>query len=94
MAEELIPNESAVVFFITFCLLVGGLLKSLHSYSHVPYTPMLLFAGVIISLYLSETAISQGYNLFLEIDPHGLLMILIPILLFDMGFFANFFYFK
>jgi hypothetical protein len=58
MSGGSIPDESAVVFFITVCLLIGGVLKSFHSYAHVPYTPMLLFAGVFITIYLSETAIS------------------------------------
>ena len=94
MSANSIPDASAMVFFISICLLIGGVLKSLHSYLKVPYTPLLLFGGVIISVFLSETALSQGYNLFLDIDPHGLLMILLPILLFDMGYQAKFFYFK
>ena len=52
-----VPDESAVVFFIIICLLIGGLLKSFNSYAHVPYTPMLLIAGVVITIYLSDTAI-------------------------------------
>jgi len=59
MSEEgVIPSESAIVFFITICLLIGGLLKSFNSISHIPYTPMLLIAGVVITTYLSHTAIS------------------------------------
>ena len=57
MASLEIPNESAVVFFVTICLLIGGVLKTFHSHTQIPYTPMLLFAGVIISVFLSETVI-------------------------------------
>ena len=59
MSATEIPDESAMVFFIMICLLIGGILKSLHSYLQMPYTPLLLFGGVIISVFLSETAISQ-----------------------------------
>ena len=58
------------------------------------YSPMLLVTGALLGELSSGTILENGYKIFLQIDPHGMLMILIPILIFDMGFKVKYYYFK
>jgi len=58
------------------------------------YSPMLLLVGVLVGEFSTGTNLEIGYRIFLKMDPHGMLTILIPILIFDMGFKVKYYYFK
>lgn len=61
----------------------------------IPYTPMLFVSGVLFgkfSQYLSY--FGQAVEVVSEINPHGILMIFLPVLIFESGFNADWHIFK
>ena len=44
-----VPNESAVVLLLFTMLLLGGIMRIVSEKTHIPYTPLLLLSGMLIS---------------------------------------------
>jgi NhaP-type Na+/H+ or K+/H+ antiporter len=87
-----VTDESALTLLITVMLLVGGICRWISTKLHIPYTPLLLAMGALISWKISKYihVLAQGYEMFLLVDPHGLLAVLVPIILFEPGLLTNF----
>lgn len=87
--------EAQVVFWIIFGLLIGYVEKLVSKYTKIPYSPMLLVTGVFLSYFDgSLSLIGHVTELVLEINPHGILQIFIPTLIFESGLNMNFHVFK
>ena len=87
-AHELhIAGESSLMILITTMLICGGVCRFISKKYHLPYTPILLTLGVVLSYMIENNinALHDGYKLFLKVDPHGLLSLLVPIILFEPG---------
>lgn len=80
-------NEAYVVFFVIVSLGIGAICLEIKKISGLPYTPMLLVAGMFMGIF-SQSLMHLGINvnLVLEINPHGILLIFIPILIFESAF--------
>ena len=95
MSDEHIPPESLTVLIVFMSLLIGGLLRMMNKSLKIPYTPMLIIVGMFFSYYQSDVPhLSDGIQLFLHIEPHAVLAVFIPVLIFDPGFMTSFFLFK
>ena len=94
-AEHDIPMQALVVLITSLSLLIGGLLRMVNKKYKIPYTPQLLILGMFFSYYQSDVPhLSDGIQLFLHIEPHAVLAVFIPVLIFDPGFMTSFFLFK
>ena len=80
------PVETQMVIFMSIVLGLGGILKTLKANYKFPYSPTLLVAGFgtffLFSKVLEWHDLEKSFRHFLNTDPHGLLSIFVPILLF------------
>ena len=91
MSGGQIPIETSIVLFVFFCMFLGGVFRTLKSKFHFSYTPWLLFSGILITFYADDRPmLADGYKKFLKMDPHGMLSIFVPIIIFEPAFAANF----
>ena len=75
--------------------MIGSVLREFKKFSGIPYTPMLLVAGVIMGGYSSQLGdFGKAVEIVLNINPHGILMIFIPTILFESAFNADSYVFK
>ena len=90
-----ISGESLVVFFLFTGLLLGGLLRELNKRTGFPYTPMLFMLGIIMGYYCHSLGVfGESVLTISNIDPHGILLIFLPTLIFESGFNADWHVFK
>jgi NhaP-type Na+/H+ or K+/H+ antiporter len=88
-----ISSEVHLVVFISLCLLLGGLFRTIKQKFHFVYTPCLMVLGICISVWMEHSFIQEGYQTFNKADKHGLLVMFLPILLFKPALDANYHYF-
>ncbi|EGR31636.1 sodium hydrogen exchanger family protein, putative [Ichthyophthirius multifiliis] len=88
-------TQHLVVFFIFFALLIGCLFRGINKSTKIPYAPMLIVFGILISNYRSYLGIiGQSLLLISNINPHMILLIFIPVLIFEAAFNIDWFVFK
>lgn len=88
-------GQVITVYTILVMLLVAALCREFKKMTGIPYTPLLLVAGMICGAYgnyLKE--FGQGLDIFMEIDPHAILLIFIPILVFEAAYNTDLYFFK
>lgn len=89
------PGEAYIVYFVIISLIIGAILREVKKITGIPYTPMLLLVGVLIGGYHKSLGdFGKATSLFLNIDPHGILLIFIPTLIFESAFNIEPFIFK
>ncbi|KAJ8298747.1 hypothetical protein KUTeg_022807 [Tegillarca granosa] len=81
-------HESAVLFFIFFCCAIGALIRRLlHGLKiKLPYTVVLLVLGVLFGLLSGRYESVHLYARVVETDPHLILHIFLPVLIFESAF--------
>lgn len=90
-----IAREVLVVLFVFFGLLIGGLCREINKKTKIPYTPMLLIIGMIMGGYREYFGyLDQGIAIVELINPHGILTIFIPTLLFESAYNCDWYIFK
>ncbi|XP_033751585.1 sodium/hydrogen exchanger 10-like isoform X2 [Pecten maximus] len=85
---HVVEHESAIIFFI-FCscavgVLVRRVIQSLNL--RMPYTVVLLVLGVLFGLLSGQNKSIHEYASVVNIDPHLLLNIFLPVLIFESAF--------
>jgi len=87
--------EGLVILFLFGGLGLGGILREVNKKTGIPYTPMLFMIGIGFG-YLHERLglFGQATSTISSIDPHGMLMIFLPTLIFESGFNADWHVFK
>lgn len=85
-----------MVILIACGLLIGGILRTIRQYKHFSYTPMVLLAGFLTAWFKLDnfTVLHEAYWGFVNMNPEGLLAILIPIVLFEESFSIDYHYMK
>ena len=87
--------EALIILFTFVGLLLGAALREVSKKTKIPYTPILLAVGLIIGIYVDSLGIlGEATKLALSIEPHGILMIFIPTLIFESAFNADWYIFK
>lgn len=85
-----------LVFFVILSIMIGALGRSINKQTKFPYTPLILLIGLILGYFreiLGEN-IGGGSEIMSHIDPHLILFIFIPVLLFEEGFNCDWYVFK
>lgn len=85
-----------LVFFVIFSVLVGAICRSINKNTKFPYTPLILMAGLICGYFkdILGDSVGGGAALVSVMDPHLILFIFIPVLLFEEGFNCDWYVFK
>ena len=79
-----ISDGGKIILFTFVTLLLGAILKEIKKKTNIPYTPMILIIGLLAGLNAEHLGIiGESVKLVNAIDPHTLLMIFIPGLIFE-----------
>jgi len=77
-------NGGKIVFIVFMTLIVSAILKEIKKKTNIPFTPMLLVVGLLLGLFEDKLGfVGECVSLLNGIDPHSLLMIFIPGLVFE-----------
>lgn len=85
------PDSIIVLFFAIGALLLGALVKSFFHNSKLPYTVILLLLGIAIALldrtgWVSSELFHHMIQQVGDIDPHLILFLFLPILIFESAY--------
>ena len=84
-----------VTFFMFLCMLIGQLLKQFANWSGVPYTSLLTVFGILVGIYKDKLGrLEAGISGWAEIDPHLMLLLFLPALVFESAFNSDWHIFK
>ena len=80
-----------IVIFAVFALVLGGLLRHLLRRTPIPYTVILLLAGMVIGAggkagWFDTLPIGDAVEAAANVDPHVVLLIFLPTLIFESAF--------
>ena len=90
-----VPTEALIALYVFMGLLIGGICREINKKLKIPYTPLLLIFGILIGYQSKELGLfGQSTILMTKIDPHGILMIFIPTLIFESAMNMDWFVFK
>jgi len=84
-----------VVLFLFLCLMVGNFFKPLASKIGVPYTSLITILGLILGVFskkLGRTGVA--IEIWSQMNPHLLLLLFIPALIFESAFNSDWHIFK
>lgn len=77
-------NGGKIVFLIFMILIVSAILREIKKKTNIPFSPMLLVVGLILGIFEESLGfVGECVRLLNGIDPHSLLMIFIPGLVFE-----------
>ncbi len=87
------PNSGlSLLLFVIFSLLAGALLKAMMRNSRLPYTVVLLLVGIVaggmnqFSIFGTNTLLSGIFSQVGHIDPHLILFLFLPTLIFESAY--------
>jgi NhaP-type Na+/H+ or K+/H+ antiporter len=89
-----VPRETSVVIFISLCLFLGSVFRTINRKYQYGYTPYLLLSGLGLSYLMEHLWFEKGYQAINNADKHGFLTMFVPILLFEPALSSNYHYFK
>ena len=82
--SEDMDNGGRIVFLIFMILIVSAILREVKKKTSIPFSPMLLLVGLILGIFEHRLGfVGECVRLLNGIDPHSLLMIFIPGLVFE-----------
>ena len=92
-------ENADVLFFILISLFVGCLLRELNKKTKIPYSPAVLFVGLLLGLFAANSSeyfesISKSVLSISYMHPHLILFVFIPVLLFESAFNCDWYIFK
>jgi len=88
-------EQPLILLFIFFGLLIGGMLREVNKRTKFPYTPMLIIAGIILGHWDHVLGnIGRSAEILSNINPHMLLFVFIPVLIFESSYNCDWFIFK
>lgn len=75
------------MFFLVIGLLIGAIVRELNKRFNVPYTPLLFLIGLLVGFFEKNLGmLGDAARQVSNINPHGILMIFLPPLIFESGF--------
>jgi NhaP-type Na+/H+ or K+/H+ antiporter len=81
------PGEALIVYIVSIILLIGGICREIKKSTGIPYTPQLLVVGIGLGMYAKDLGnIGHAFWLLMQINPHGILMIFIPTIIFESAY--------
>lgn len=84
LSEASHDSGPQLILFTFICIMIGSILKEIKKKVHIPFSPMILTVGILLG-YFSDSMMGFGeaVKLVNSIDPHALLFIFIPGLVFE-----------
>lgn len=75
--------------------MIAGFVREINKKTSIPYTPMLFVIGMFVGKFSESMGIlGTTVSKISTINPHGILMIFLPILIFESGFNSDWHTFK
>lgn len=75
-----------VILFVFVGLLLGSILREVNKKTKIPYTPMLLVLGIVLGYFRESLGIvGESTSIIERLNPHMILFIFIPVLIFESG---------
>jgi NhaP-type Na+/H+ or K+/H+ antiporter len=76
-------------------MIIGAICRVINKKTKFPYTPLLLIVGLLLgNLQDYLGVLGAGTNIIAQLNPHMILLIFIPILIFESGFNCDWYIFK
>ena len=80
-------HSEMIIFWIFITVLFGAVLREIKKKTGIPYTPMVLVLGGIIGSFGDDNnSVNETTKWIIGIDPHAMLSIFIPALVFESAF--------
>lgn len=90
MSEDSTIGENVVVLYFIMCIVASIIARELNRrFPVLPYTPLLILLGLLLGAVQVWGEISEGVENVVHINPHGILTILLPILIFESSYNAR-----
>ena len=88
-------NQILIVLFVFVGLIIGGLLREVYKKTKFPYTPLVVIIGLFMGHYMHALGvIGHATEICAGINPHLLLYVFIPVLIFESAYNCNWYVFK
>ena len=78
-----------IILFLIIMIFIGLLCREISKKTSFPYTPLLIIMGGILGATSVWGEITHMTDLVLNIEPHAILVIFLPILIFESSFNAH-----
>lgn len=93
--EHASHQQLLIVLFVFIALLIGGACRELNKKTKFPYTPILVIVGLIMGHWRDSLGlIGDSTEVVRFINPHLLLFIFIPTLIFEDAFNCDWYVFR
>ena len=80
-------SEALVTYAIVVMLILGGFCREIKKLTNMPYTPQLLVVGIVMGACSHMIGdLGKAFYIILQINPHGILMIFIPTIIFESAY--------
>jgi sodium/hydrogen exchanger 10/11 len=79
-------HEPKTLLFLFFAFAVGALVRHLFKKSPIPYTVILICIGLVVGAVSNVSSVIHDFTQLASIDPHLMLYIFLPILIFESAF--------
>ena len=79
-------SELNSVFFLFLTLVVGAASRQIISKTRIPYTVFLLCIGFVVGIVARFNDSISSFTEIADLDPHLLLFVFLPLLLFESAF--------
>jgi NhaP-type Na+/H+ or K+/H+ antiporter len=88
-------TKEDVTLFLFLCLFVGQLMKQFSARFNVPYTSLITVIGLFLGIYSDHLGkLGHAIQVWSQFDPHLLLMVFLPPLIFESAFNSDWHIFK
>ena len=88
-------SKQDVTLFLFLCLFIGQLFKQFSMKTGIPYTSMITVLGVLFGMYYKSMGrIGVAIKNWSDMDPHLLLLLFLPALIFESAFNSDWHIFK
>lgn len=80
-----------MTFFLFFCLVFGQLIKQFANWTGIPYTSLITVFGMILGVFChGDGRFGTAMRTWSEFDPHLMLFVFLPALIFESAFNSDF----
>jgi hypothetical protein len=86
-----LPISIDCTLFLFICLFAGGLIKQFANWTGIPYTSLITVFGIILGTFFHDDGrFGTAMKIWSEFDPHLMLFVFLPALIFESAFNSDF----
>ncbi len=87
--------QANLIYYLALGLLLGLIMREVNKKTKLPYSPMMLFLGIMLGLMQKHMGwLGESTSVMGAMHPHIILFVFIPILLFESAFNIDWYVFK